>query len=631
MNYNPRYLSSYLYHLLDVNRDLIKIEPQTVLDISMNNNFNPINFDKYILNNPCMTKYINFLKQIYPVENYICKTDIINIIDKNIDEIVSLINNQHYIPILIINDNLPSKSNFFYTLYLLKKLQEKHINNAYFELDHFFNAHEQHDVDNKYLLLINDDIIYNSNIIIENSKLLQNYPLKIKFKIYLNIVGYNLRVKTKHSSLFITFPANAKVLKSINENIFNILEKYKLSDEAMNNLTENEKKNLIARTIDVDLSNKILNILIKQNTIYTIKLDLSSNLKLRNIFDKLQNFSNPENNYLCNPKRVIQQQQQQQQKSKMPQFFNKIYTNLTTNTKEIKMFRNYEIYIFNKENIKSFYNKISRFCNDIIGIKKNFEIIKTKGDINHLYSFIIYSNNEINLKYKITIINIKKEDIVNSKYKDFVINTFINNIINLFDNNEIYLKNINITTEDEKLLTKLDYSDSEYQILLRKLKLDIIIIAYLRIRKMFLINNFRLMLNYYSFKRKNENILRRFTDITDTVIKKYFYLRKLLIETEIITICSRKIMDKLNIFTKDGPNLILKPLNICIYKNDDCKVWCTCIRCFYNKPWKLDKDFNPTDKISDIYRNYINKLQDGGTYYKKYLKYKKKYLLLKKS
>jgi hypothetical protein len=629
MNYNTQSLSSYLYHLLDVNRDLIKIEPQTVLDISMNNNFNPINFDKYILNNPCMTKYINFLKQIYPVENYICKNDIINIIDKNIDEIVSLINNQHYIPILIINDNLPSKSNFFYTLYLLKKLQEKHINinNAYFEIDHFFDAHKQHVADNKYLLLINDDIIYNSNIIIENSKLLQNYTLSNNnLKIYLNIVGYNLRVKTKHSSLFITFPANAKLLKSINENIFNILEKYKLSDEAMNNLTENEKKNLIARTIDVDLSNKILNILIKQNTIYTIKLDLSSNLKLRNIFDKLQNFSNSENNYLCIPKRVIQQQ-----KSKMPQFFNKIYTNLTTNTKEIKMFRNYEIYIFNKENIRSFYIKISRFYNDIIGIKKNFEIIKTKGDINHLYNFIIKSNDEINLKYKITIININKEDSVNNKYKNSVINTFINNIINLFVNNEIYLKNINITTEDEKLLTKLDYSDSDYQNLLRKLKLDNIIITYLRIRKMFLINNFRLMLNYYSFKRKNENILRRFTDITDTVIKKYFYLRKLLIETGIITICSRKIMDKLNIFTKDGPNVILKPLNICIYKNDNCSVWCTCINCFYNKPWNLDLDFNPTDKISDIYRNYINKPQDGGTYYKKYLKYKKKYLLLKKS
>ena len=58
LDYKPKELSKYLYKLIESNDNLIDfpLKSSTLIDL------NPINFDLYIKKNPCMTKYINFLK-----------------------------------------------------------------------------------------------------------------------------------------------------------------------------------------------------------------------------------------------------------------------------------------------------------------------------------------------------------------------------------------------------------------------------------------------------------------------------------------------------------------------------------------------------------------------------------------
>jgi hypothetical protein len=83
-------------------------------------------FNLYERNQTCATKYLNFIKKIYESATYITGENAISQYNKNADSIKKYICDD-YLPIIITTIDNINKSNFFYTLYLLKLLNERYI------------------------------------------------------------------------------------------------------------------------------------------------------------------------------------------------------------------------------------------------------------------------------------------------------------------------------------------------------------------------------------------------------------------------------------------------------------------------------------------------------------------------
>lgn len=242
-----------------------------------------------------LTESLTTLLKAYKNNEYIGMGKIIDILDKNIEELLSSYND--YVHILIFGNNSTSeKSNLFLTLYFIKEYNKKSIK----QIKHIFQTvhnvfnynldsidiHEdiknKYDPSKKYLIIICDDFTYSGTQIYQslndNINNLKSY--KDNINIYINIFGYTkyakerlLTIGKKENGDLIHFPSNAY---SNNDNNYNIIG-------SLNNITFSYEELLVISgngsfTDDNDevkikklqeKINKFKNFL-KKNTIYKV-------------------------------------------------------------------------------------------------------------------------------------------------------------------------------------------------------------------------------------------------------------------------------------------------------------------------------------------------------------------------
>ena len=114
-------LIEYLYEFIESNKDFIndlkKHDSNALLYLK------PI--DYYIVNQPCGSNYYSYIKSFLLKHTYISCEQFMDIIDKNINELLELRNKLDAIPILIVTTADLIKSNSFYNLYFLNQLGKK--------------------------------------------------------------------------------------------------------------------------------------------------------------------------------------------------------------------------------------------------------------------------------------------------------------------------------------------------------------------------------------------------------------------------------------------------------------------------------------------------------------------------
>ena len=258
------YIANYCYMLVNKNRDLLDL---TKYD--KKHRFLIENLDKYIISQPNFKTELSILREIYNHHTYVDIETIINILDNNIIEL----NNKYvdYIHILILsNDTIPNKSNFFFYLYFLKRYEEitgKRIRHIFENIYHFLKLPDcLHDskiniykylakdypLDKKYVLIYCDDISYSGSQLINN--IIYNHDKKCKInlvdniKIYFNIFGVT---RTAMSLFNHVINKNSIIIpehtKKYDMNIQNILYKVskinpdeEINDELRNFIIEND-------------------------------------------------------------------------------------------------------------------------------------------------------------------------------------------------------------------------------------------------------------------------------------------------------------------------------------------------------------------------------------------------------
>ena len=112
------------YKLLNDNIDKIHLDYE-------DDKLNTQNIEDYGNAQPSTKKFMSLMKFIIDKTVYIPVDEFKKRIDTNIDEIKDLTDNQDYEPVVIIPNSDFDRSYTFFTLYLLKKLQEKNIKIKY--------------------------------------------------------------------------------------------------------------------------------------------------------------------------------------------------------------------------------------------------------------------------------------------------------------------------------------------------------------------------------------------------------------------------------------------------------------------------------------------------------------------
>jgi len=158
---------------------------------------NTQNIEDYGNAQPSTKKFMSLMKFIIDKTVYIPVDEFKKSIDTNIDEIINLTDNQDYEPVLIIPNSYFDRSYTFFTLYLLKKLEEKNIKIKYAFIENEIVDHinklskvYKDKYKNKQLLIIlSDDYSYSGQQI---QYRLYNNIIKIdkdNVKYYINIAG----------------------------------------------------------------------------------------------------------------------------------------------------------------------------------------------------------------------------------------------------------------------------------------------------------------------------------------------------------------------------------------------------------------------------------------------------------
>lgn len=162
---------------------------------------------KYIQDQPCSKEYNKLLLELTKNIRYISCQEFIEIYDKNLLEIIELIQSG-LIPIIILPDYIINKSFFFLTLYLLFNLQKNGIIIEYIydamtqEIFNEINQKEEKKdgVPKSFFLIFTDDFSYSGKqLFIElekNSKIEMN-----DCKFFLNIVGLTSNALTRFNKI----------------------------------------------------------------------------------------------------------------------------------------------------------------------------------------------------------------------------------------------------------------------------------------------------------------------------------------------------------------------------------------------------------------------------------------------
>ena len=174
---------------------------------------------KFVESRVCCNKYYNFIKLMLETTQYISCDEFISIIDHNLRGIKDIIRNNKYYPILITTKSEFTKSNIFYALYFLARLNNKYditINHIYTNLKDILDDQNIKNIkseissqfnNKKPLIIFCDDISYSGNQlsshinsspddpgmpgVVHGRRRELNYPLNLNsnIRIFLNIIG----------------------------------------------------------------------------------------------------------------------------------------------------------------------------------------------------------------------------------------------------------------------------------------------------------------------------------------------------------------------------------------------------------------------------------------------------------
>ena len=201
---------STCYAILDKNLAIFNDLVQYDVDHSQN----ITEITSFVNSQTCCQKYYCIIKTLLDATQYISNSTFITILNHNFDEIVDLVTNQNYEPILITTQESLTKSNIFYSLYTLQKLRERGIilTHVYSKIIDILdgNQGEQNlkhelgiDTDKNILIILCDDISYSGTQlgkhINESPFGVPNYypgynfyekrKLNNRIRIFLNIIG----------------------------------------------------------------------------------------------------------------------------------------------------------------------------------------------------------------------------------------------------------------------------------------------------------------------------------------------------------------------------------------------------------------------------------------------------------
>ena len=219
------------YKLLNENIDKIHLDYE-------DDKLNTQNIEDYGNAQPSTKKFMSLMKFIIDKTVYIPVDEFKKRIDTNIDEIKDLTDNQDYEPVVIIPNSDFDRSYTFFTLYLLKKLQEKNIKIKYAFIendivDHIKKLSKVYKAKNKKLLIIlSDDYSYSGQQI--QYRLYKNLIKIDNVKYYINIAGLTETAleaiitgnpydnSNKDNKDYIIFPKNIRIDKPLT--FYNIIE-----------------------------------------------------------------------------------------------------------------------------------------------------------------------------------------------------------------------------------------------------------------------------------------------------------------------------------------------------------------------------------------------------------------------
>ena len=274
MDYN---LSNDCYEFIEQNKLFFDLKKY---DIDHAINIDKIN--EYISHQTCSIEFFNFIKKLLESVKYISCDEIIQILNKNIEEICNFIDNKEikYIPILITTDSILTKSNVYFTLYFLYNLniKSKKIDYIYKDIKDILINPEQwikHNIINyetynspQFLFIICDDITYSGNQISTNFQPKLSYgknkfDIPSNFYIYFNFIAFLPQAITKINSVIesknLIIPQNSILIKdddscsSVNQFIKNNNINTKLYDSYI--IKKNNNKYILESQINNYLYN----------------------------------------------------------------------------------------------------------------------------------------------------------------------------------------------------------------------------------------------------------------------------------------------------------------------------------------------------------------------------------------
>jgi hypothetical protein len=226
----PTNLNEICYKMIEENKELYGDLKQ--YDIDHSEQFEIT--EKFLSNQTCCNRYYNFLKEIFKNTKYISCDEIIDILDKNVDELISYISSG-YIPILITTVDSITKSNIFFSLYLLIKLESKgyKIDKIYDSFKTILvNKDNERSIElfkpeisiretDKVLIILCDDVSYSGRQIYEHIATEYNEffdPIYKKrnfnqnVKIFLNVVGLLPKALKQINKAFYNSPSTNLII-----------------------------------------------------------------------------------------------------------------------------------------------------------------------------------------------------------------------------------------------------------------------------------------------------------------------------------------------------------------------------------------------------------------------------------
>ena len=284
-------ISNFCYEIIKQNNSIFNDLKQYDIDHTQNIQ----NIETFVTSQKCCKEYYNFIKIMLKSVKYISGDEFIRILDANITEIIKLIKDG-YIPILIATSESISKSNIFYSLYFLNKMNEKgfKIEHIYDKIKNILDDNVVQNIkgtigiasDKKILIILCDDISFSGSQLATHINETDFGPgfgeyqknklnLNNRIKIFLNVIGLLPSAKKLITNQFTNIQNLIIPTSIINLNDVVTIDKLINSQATLNNRSRGNYLKLI--DCYVLLRNK--------DTII-----LESKLKVENIFN--------DNNYL---------------------------------------------------------------------------------------------------------------------------------------------------------------------------------------------------------------------------------------------------------------------------------------------------------------------------------------------